>query len=288
VKRTKGSGPRFGLLLVLLGGLAGLWLYSHSPASARRCADGFVTKGPRCCAPGQEFVAGHCRGEPTACPPGLQHRSAGCVATPERRRLEGGRLELGPNDWEAADLEPILVTLEAFEMDAVEVTEEQYESCVDARACTARNGVEPSEPGLPATRLSPEQAEAFCTWKQGRLPSQLEWLWAAAGSAARRYPWGQTGLVCRRAAYGLVEGPCAEGSRTPELAGSRPPGASPEGLLDLTGNVAEWVRAQRGYAAMGGSFRSRVAGQLKSWAAEPASRPRDDIGFRCAYAPGTP
>jgi hypothetical protein len=102
------------------------------------------------------------------------------------------------------------------------------------------------------------------------------------GSDARRFPWGGTGLVCRRAAYGLAAGPCADGATGPELAGSRPDGATPDGALDLSGNVAEWTREGRGYVARGGSFRSTSAAELKSFAAETAGV-RLDIGFRCAY-----
>jgi formylglycine-generating enzyme required for sulfatase activity len=134
--------------------------------------------------------------------------------------------------------------------------------------------------------VSAEQAEAFCRSQRGRLPTAAEWVWAAAGSAARRYAWGNSGLVCRRAAFGLEHGPCSE-QGAPELSGSRPEGASPEGVLDLIGNAAEWTREARGFAARGGSFRSTAAADLKTWATEACcdGRPAPHIGFRCAYDP---
>jgi formylglycine-generating enzyme required for sulfatase activity len=80
-----------------------------------------------------------------------------------------------------------------------------------------------------------------------------------------------------------MEGPCAHGGSLPELAGSRPDGATELGLLDLAGNVAEWTQESAGFRARGGSFGSTVAGQLKSWASVATMTPAADIGFRCAY-----
>ena len=92
-------------------------------------------------------------------------------------------------------------------------------------------------------------------------------------------------MVCRRAAFGLLAGPCAEGRRGPEIAGSRPDGATPEGLFDLTGNVAEWTRDRDGkYLALGGSYRAKVAAELATWAVDPGDGAAPHIGFRCAYA----
>ena len=71
-----------------------------------------------------------------------------------------------------------------------------------------------------------------------------------------------------------------------ELAGSRPDGASPEGVQDLAGNVAEWTREADGsFTARGGSFRSTSAAELKSWAALSDHQKALHIGFRCAYPP---
>jgi formylglycine-generating enzyme required for sulfatase activity len=87
--------------------------------------------------------------------------------------------------------------------------------------------------------------------------------------------------------FGLVDGPCARGADGPEVAGFRPDGNSPEGVADLAGNVAEWVREPEGNAqAFGGSFRSALAGGLKSWAGQARDDTADDVGFRCVYQLG--
>jgi formylglycine-generating enzyme len=243
-----------------------------------RCPDGLVAQGPRCCAPGQQERAGACVGQPASCPSGMRaipRPVAGCAVIAKRVRLAGGRLRAAPSDWESeADELPHVVSVGPFEIDATEVTNE--------RAQFAEG-----EPGLPRTNVTPEQAEQICMLLGGRLPRRDEWLLAAAGSSEpRRFAWGQTGLVCRRAVFGLIDGPCAQGATGPELASARPDGQTPDGIFDLAGNVAEWTREPDGsHRARGGSFRSRVAGELKSWASEPAppTRRAPQIGFRCAY-----
>jgi formylglycine-generating enzyme len=244
-----------------------------------RCPEGLISQGARCCAPGQRVEADRCVGEPERCPHGMRvvpKPMVGCSLEPRRVRLSGGRLSAAPRDWEGEPAaEPRAAPIGAFELDAAELTNER------ARAAEG-------EPGVPHTNLTPEDAERVCASFGGRLPSRDQWLLAAAGNAEpRRFAWGQTGLVCRRAVFGLVAGPCANGAAGPELAGARPDGKTPEGLLDLAGNVAEWTREPDGsYRARGGSFRSRVAGELKSFAAEPMppERRAPHIGFRCAYA----
>src|SRR6185503_21054203 len=101
----------------------------------------------------------------------------------------------------------------------------------------------------------------------GALPSRDQLAFAAAGQTGRRYAWGDTGAVCRRAAWGLASGPCAEGASGPEIAGAHPDGASPEGVLDLAGNVAEWSAPDRADAPVaevrGGSFADGAASALR-------------------------
>ena len=93
--------------------------------------------------------------------------------------------------------------------------------------------------------------------------------------------------MCRRAAFGLADGPCGEGATGPELAGSRPDGGNPEGVLDLSGNVAEWtVEADGTFVARGGSYRSHVASELVTWAAERVSGAAPDGSRVLVDAPG--
>jgi formylglycine-generating enzyme len=268
------------IIVVLLG-------YREHSAPAR-CAAGFVALGARCCAEGQWLDAGKCSGMPRMCPPGFQVLSGGapgCVTPAVRAVYEAGSATVGPIDWEAPGrAAPRTIRVGPFQLDRAEVDHARWAGCVAAGRCRR---LPDSEPGLPVTNVSASEAEAFCRFAGGRLPSSEEWLFAAAGPAARRFPWGQTGLVCRRAVYGLVSGPCGSGARGPDLTGSRPDGATPEGVWDLAGNVAEWTREPDGTSvARGGSFESRLASELKSWSFERSADPSAHIGLRCAYAFG--
>lgn len=251
------------------------------------CPDQLNHQGPRCCAPGQRFSEGLCRGTPNACPEGMQLLTtphAGCVLSPGRIAIQGGSLTLGPTDWDSVSIvSRQVIAVRSFEIEHSEVTAQRYRLCVEAEACSPLPL--PAEPGLPVTGMTAEQAQRFCEFSGGRLPTPEEWLFAAAGAEGRRFPWGPHGLTCRRAAFGLVRGPCATSSTTAEIAGARPAGQTPDGVFDLAGNVAELTKAANGSLSVhGGSYRSRIAGDLKTWSRAPFF-PAVDVGFRCAYAP---
>jgi formylglycine-generating enzyme required for sulfatase activity len=267
-----------------------------------------VPLGNRCCAAGQILRAGRCEGRPSSCPAPLRLSDAGCVATPTRSLIAGGTLRVGAGDWEAEGrVVPHQANIATFEIDAFEVTEAAYEECVAAQRCTAvpTSG----EPGRAQGGLSRPDAESYCAFRGGRLPSEDEWTFSAGGPKARRYPWGDTGAVCRRGAWGLQDGPCGFDFVGPELAGAHPDGASPEAVHDLAGNVAEWVAGSPEQAAnsgrsaggesaatsgngqvRGGSFRSELATELRTWQIRsvPVHARLPDVGARCAYdAPET-
>jgi len=246
-----------------------------------RCPEGLVAEGARCCGVGQHYAGGRCTGRPTSCGATQEQTAEGCVAPATRIAYAGGKALLGSPDWQSHEARGIgATTVAPFELDTFEVTRARWEACRVASACAAPPLV--GEPGEPVRGVTPAQAEAFCHFAGGRVPTGAEWVLAAMGREARRFAWGSTGLVCRRAAYGLLTGPCAENATGPELAGSRPDGATPEGAFDLSGNVAEWTHEAEGYLARGGSYRAKNAAELKNWTTE-ATDARDDIGFRCAY-----
>lgn len=252
-----------------------------------QCPEGLSLEQGRCCGLGQTRTNERCVGKPLACGPlqsELQRAGSApvCVLKPGRIVLDGGKLPLGAADWQLTDRN-VPVVVPRFAIDRGEVTIARYLECVDRELCPPLPRM--GDLGLPVTGLPPSVAEEYCRFSGGHVPSSAEWRFAASGTAGRRFPWGFTGLVCRRAAFGLLQGPCSREGTGPDLVGARPAGATPEGVLDLAGNVAEWTRDPDGrYRARGGSFRSRVAVELVTAAVEAPPERADYVGFRCAYA----
>jgi formylglycine-generating enzyme required for sulfatase activity len=278
--------------LAVTGALVGLVILVAGSRSAppARCAAGMIPLGPRCCGEGQSLVSGRCEGPPLRCAAGLTALPAGCAATPRVVALPGGTLRIGPGDWEAQGaVEPFTAEVAPFHIDAHEVTEARHAECEAAGACSPipRSG----EPGRAIAGVSLAEAEQFCAWAKGSLPTIAELAFATAGPVGRRYAWGDTGAVCRRAAWGLANGPCGEGAEGPEIAGSHPDGATPTGIHDLSGNLAEWTRPPEGSSPFaevrGGSWADGAASALRSWHRRlvPASTRSPEIGFRCVYRP---
>lgn len=92
---------------------------------------------------------------------------------------------------------------------------------------------------LPINCINWFEAAAFCIWDGGRLPTEAEWNYAAAGGTAQRsYPWGAAAPDCNHANFGLN---CAGGA-TNRVGSESPVGDGSYGQSDLAGNVWEWVQ----------------------------------------------
>ncbi len=155
------------------------------------------------------------------------------------------------------------LTLSGYWLDRLEVTVAEYDACVERGEC-ARVPFEDGaarfrRPSMPVTMVTLDDAARYCRARGKRLPTEAEWERAARGRSGRVYPWGSvynrhlanhgTFLIdAARLGPGLpiakVAQPSPDGrDGALELAevGSYPDGATPEGVLDLAGNVAEWV-----------------------------------------------
>ncbi len=256
----------------------------RAPEDELACGKGYFPRELRCCV----SPTGPCTTGPSRCPTPLEPGPRGCVAPAHRVRIPETTVLVGPSDWEAEGrVTPRHVHVASFEIDAFEaqVDEVACPSCVKPNAALFASG----DPARAMGGLSLSEAREHCTKKGGRLPTDDEWLVAAAGAKPRRYPWGDTGAVCRRGAWGLAEGPCAHGAAGPDTVGAHPDGDTDLGVHDLAGNVAEWVELggkPLGPRARlrGGSYATVLATELRTWASrEVDGAARPEAGVRCVY-----
>ena len=124
-------------------------------------------------------------------------------------------------------------------------------SQIAAMKCSAQFQTWTDTPGgnenRPQDCLAWSTAFAFCAWDGGRLPTEAEWNYAAAGGSEQRvYPWSNppssTSIDHTRASYECMgDGVSACSSTDFIVVGSRPAGNGRWGHADLAGNVEEWM-----------------------------------------------
>ena len=193
---------------------------------------------------------------------------------------------------------PRKVNVSPFFIDRTEVTVHEYERCVKAGACERLDSPQPSieQSRIPRVDLTPLDAQAYCGWRNKRLPTEAEWVVAAKnGHELQWYPWGNQSPRNRA---NFVDAPVLrKGRRTFRYlypACSFPLGKSDAGVCDLAGNAAEWVSTQYeksdgaltagDFVVKGGSFLSS-ADDLRADQRQVATHlfhRSIEIGFRCA------
>jgi eukaryotic-like serine/threonine-protein kinase len=236
--------------------------------------------------------------------------SAGKVSNSDKMVMvfiPGGEFIMGSSSGDADENPPHSVYLNPFWIDQTEVTNAMYALCIQAQRCSPPKKLNSFTRGdyytnsgygdFPVVYVEWSQAKTYCDWAGRRLPTEAEWEKAARGTDGRAYPWGDS-ISCSHAQYQDC------GDDTVRV-GSFPAGASPYGVLDMAGNVWEWVAdwyqenyyshspsdnpmgpGSGNYKVMrGGSWYSEdfhVRTASRRW--ESTAMSFSSVGIRCAYS----
>jgi formylglycine-generating enzyme required for sulfatase activity len=136
------------------------------------------------------------------------------------------------------------VYLDAFWIDQTDVTNKMYALCVAHNACQPPSNISSTthpnyygnsgSDNYPVVYVSWSDTTAYCKWAGRRLPTEAEWEKAARGTDGSIYPWGNDVPNNTLLNYNSIVGDTT-------TVGSYSSGASPYGVLDMAGNVAQWV-----------------------------------------------
>jgi eukaryotic-like serine/threonine-protein kinase len=231
--------------------------------------------------------------------------------------VPAGEFTMGSDAGDSNEKPVHQVYLDAFWIDQTEVTNAMYATCVADGGCTPpfsslsfrRDSYygNTTYDNYPVIYVNWDQVNAYCEWAGRKLPTEAQWEKAARGTDGRTYPWGE-GTSCSKVNYtyywrsGWNPVPCV--SDTTKV-GSYPDGASPYGVLDMAGNVQEWVNdwysnsyyqnspssnpsgpAFGTYRVLRGGARNGLASTIRSayraWA-DPV-KTLSYVGFRCALS----
>jgi formylglycine-generating enzyme required for sulfatase activity len=164
--------------------------------------------------------------------------------------INGGVFLMGSESGDVDEKPVHSVTLSPFKIDAHEVTEAQYDSCVLSGKCSQAHysdgkcGVWTSNGfqnvNVPADRRHSArpvvcvtwfQAQAFCLAHGKQLPREAQWEYAASAGKHSKYSWGDqppTQSYCAVTSNQKPDKVCSHASNA-------------SGLSDMTGNVWEWT-----------------------------------------------
>jgi formylglycine-generating enzyme required for sulfatase activity len=245
------------------------------------------------------------------------NRSSGMVQVPAGEfDFQVAGIEIEGDNWIGLDVQypwedaprrghHHLLPMKAFYIDRYPVTNADFKKFLDAASYHPkddhnflkdwRNGTYPDGwANKPVTWVSLEDARAYAAWAGKRLPHEWEWQYAAQGTDGRSYPWANS--WDGRAVPTPYKGRDLPG---PAEVNAHPAGASPFGVMDMTGNVWQWtdefvdehtraaiVRGGSYYQPQGSMWYFPQAYKLNEHGKYLLMAPSKDragtLGFRCA------
>jgi eukaryotic-like serine/threonine-protein kinase len=234
-------GPAAAGMLLVVAGL----VLALMPAGCR--SDKTCPTGPDAAvtdAISGEALLPQCQKDKVQCQAGELNAFGVCLAEGTMAKVSAGEFTMGKTE-PAAHSPEHKVTLKEYLIDKTEVSVAQYKACVDCGACGAplrdgsNTGREPyfGNPAFatyPVIYVSWKDAKAYCEGIGKRLPTEAEWEKAARGTDGRIYPWGSDAPTAKHANFGEMENdtkPVTDYDK----------GKSPYEVLNLAGNVWEWV-----------------------------------------------
>ena len=231
-------------------------LFCDGTNSGKQCTSGGVCEaaqgacsGKTCGYDGKLGDCGKCDAS-SVCSAAGQCVAGSTYAKTDQVLVSGGAFSMGCSFWNDNQcsgnvLPHHVVYVSSFYLDTYEVSQAKYKSCVGAGKCAAF-GYQGVDDTSPIVALNWDQAQSYCKWVGGDLPTEAQWEYAARaiskGVSPSIYPWGNlwpppslanignTGITELADPYGYVHPAslCYEKNAL--------------GICNMVGNVSEWVR----------------------------------------------
>ena len=164
--------------------------------------------------------------------------------------IPAGEFSMGSSEYDSNHYEDEVpqhtVFIDSFWISKTQITNAMFAECVKADACKysvshTKNPhyLDPEYADHPVVYIPWDMAQTYCSWTGGRLPTEAEWEKAARGLKGAKYPWGLQEPLYSIEGQLFTNANNVIGDTTP--AGLFLEGESYYGVLDMGGNVREWV-----------------------------------------------
>lgn len=171
--------------------------------------------------------------------------------------VPAGEFIMGSDNDKSGESPAHVVDLDSFWIDKTEVTVYMYSLCVEAGTCrepinksssTHSNYYgNPEFDDYPVVYVDWNMAKTYCAWADRRLPTEAEWEKSARGENGFAFPWGnqfdgaRTNFCDKNCPFDYANRSYDDGFADNSPTGRYTNGASPYHVLDMAGNVWEWV-----------------------------------------------